>query len=277
MSEDLSGKTILVTGAASGIGRALVLLCARRGARVAALDVDRVGLQALPGDLAGTSGEILPVHCNVVDAGECMAALREVTAKWGDVDVLVNCAGITHRSLFAETSVDVIRRVVEVNFFGSVNCTSAALESVMRRRGVIVAISSVAGFAPLIGRTGYAASKHALHGFFDTLRAELEPSGVRVLLVCPTYTDTPLDGRALAGDGTVLDRKKPIVGKLLTADEVAGAIVRAIGSRRRLLLLSSTAKAAYWVSRLFPRLFARLMVATHRSEFEGGQSRARPT
>jgi NAD(P)-dependent dehydrogenase (short-subunit alcohol dehydrogenase family) len=268
MAESLLQKTVVITGAASGLGRALARRLATDGAYVAGLDRDEAGLQQAAAEQDRIAGELVTVRCNVTDAAECARVMQQVIDRWGGIDVLVNCAGITHRSLLRDTGLDVLRRVMEVNFFGAVNCTRAALPTLTQRRGVIVAVSSVAGFAPLIGRTGYCSSKHALHGFFNTLRTELEEDGVAVLLVCPSYIDTPMDQHALAGDGTLLRQPKVTTGRLLTSDEVVEAMVAAIVQRRRQILLSPTAKRAYWVSRLAPRLYDHLMLRTQRREFD---------
>ncbi|MCX8006445.1 MAG: SDR family oxidoreductase, partial [Burkholderiaceae bacterium] len=173
---------------------------AAAGARVAVLDRDGDAVDRMAGELvAGAGGIALP--CDVTDPAACGEAIAAVAARYGGIDVLVNNAGISHRSAFATTSPGVIRRVMEVNFFGAMHCTQAALPHLVASRGAIVVVSSVAGFAPLIGRTGYAASKHALHGFFASLRTELAPAGVTVTLVCPSFVATGIDRNALGGDG----------------------------------------------------------------------------
>jgi short-subunit dehydrogenase len=184
------------------------------------------------------------------------------------VDVVIANAGISHRSLFEDTSPEVLRRVMEVNFFGSVNLVRACLASVRARGGQLIAISSVAGFAPLVGRTGYAASKHALHGFFDSLRAELAGTGVEVLVVCPAFTDTPLAQNALNGDGHMLGNSgREMAGGAMTPAHVADSILRAAQSRRRLVPISPIAHASLWLSRLAPRVYERLMLAKQGGEF----------
>ena len=146
---------------------------------------------------------------------------------------------------------------MEVNFFGSVHCTAAALPSLRERGGMVVVMSSVAGFAPLWGRTGYAASKHALHGFFDSLRTEVEE--IDVLVVCPSFTDTDMRAAALDGDGEPRGRAAATVGKVLMPDDVARAVVRGTRRRQRELLLSPIARASRWLSWLWPQAYVRLM------------------
>jgi short-subunit dehydrogenase len=183
-----------------------------------------------------------------------------VASAWGGVDVLVNNAGITHLGPFHETEVDVIRRVMEVNFFGSVNCTKAALPSLLERRGQIVVISSVAGFAPLATRTGYAASKHALHGFFESLRAEHRRDGLQVMIVCPSFVETRIGDRALGPDGRPApEEARSGVRAPARPDDVADAIFRGAARSRRLLLVPRHTRFYHAVARFAPSLFERLM------------------
>ncbi len=262
--DSLAGKVVVVTGAASGIGAALARQLAELGARVALLDRDLEGAETLARSCP--PGRALAVACDVCDAAACTAAIDRVVDQWGGIDVLINNAGISHHSPFERTEVSVIRRVMDVNFYGAVHCTDAALPSILSRRGMIVCVSSVAGFAPLVGRTGYAASKHALHGFFDSLRAELAGRGVGVLIVCPSFTRTSIDASAISGTGARLGTGRQAVGRLADPDTVAAAILRATARRKKRLVLSPVAIASLWLSRLTPDLYARVMRATQVSE-----------
>ena len=184
---NFQGNVIVISGAGGGLGRALAERFARDRARLVLLDVDRAGAEQTAGIVGQSGGEGLALACDVTDAGACQAAVRAGVERFGRVDMLVNNAGLSHRSAFARTDPAVIRHVVEVNFFGAVNLTHAALPFLLQSRGAIAAISSVAGFTPLIARTGYAASKHALHGFFGSLRTEVQPQGVDVTIACPSF------------------------------------------------------------------------------------------
>jgi NAD(P)-dependent dehydrogenase (short-subunit alcohol dehydrogenase family) len=264
---EFRGKVVVVTGAAGGLGKALAARFAARGARVALLDRDGVAAEAAA---AGLGAGALGLQCDVSDAGQCASALARAAAALGPVHVLINNAGISHRSAYAATDPAVIRRVMEVNFFGAVNCTRAALADLVRTRGLIVAISSVAGFSPLIARTGYAASKHALHGFFDSLRTELEPLGVRVMLVCPSFIQTGIERNALDGQGLAARHPQAIVGVRASPEAIADRIFQAARHERRLLLPDRVSRASWWVSRLAPKLYARLMVAKLKKEMQPG-------
>jgi short-subunit dehydrogenase len=173
----------------------------------------------------------------------------------------VNNAGITQLGRFADTSLAAIRRVFEVNFFGALHCTQAALPALLERRGLVVVIGSVAGQAPLATRSAYAASKHALHGFFGSLRAEHRGDGLGVLLVDPAFVDTRIGESALGPDGAlaVAEARTGVRGAI-SPEVVAEAVTGAIVARRRHLYVPLRAGALVWLARLAPALYDRLML-----------------
>jgi NAD(P)-dependent dehydrogenase (short-subunit alcohol dehydrogenase family) len=253
---DFSGKVILITGAAGGLGAALCHRFAAAGAHIAAMDLDATRLQDLVATLpAGT----LSIAGNIADPAACQAAIDQTVAHFGALDGLINNAGISHRSLFQDTDPAVIRRVMEVNFFGAMQMTHAALPHLIQTRGMVTAISSVAGYAPLLGRTGYAASKHALHGFFDTLRTEVEALGVGVTLVCPSFIATGIGGAALGGQGGSATSARITAGGESSPDDIAQRIFDDLAQGRTLLLPDRTSRLAWWVRKIAPGFYARTM------------------
>ncbi|HQR24857.1 MAG TPA: SDR family oxidoreductase [Steroidobacteraceae bacterium] len=264
------GAVVLITGAGGGLGRALALRFASAGARIAAMDKDADGLEGLRGELEASGASCLVLAADVTDAAACAAAVERTLTRFGALDVLVNNAGMSHRSGFARTGLDVIQRVMAVNFFGAVNCTKAALPALLASRGLIIAVSSVAGYTPLIARTGYAASKHALHGFFESLRTEVEPAGVGVLMACPSFIATRIDRNAIGGDGLPVRHRQVTVGTPLTAEAAADRIVAAASRGRRQVFVGRTARLAWWLSRFAPRSYERLMARRLRGELESG-------
>ena len=263
-----ANKVAAITGGGGGIGRALGAAFAAEGAAVALLDRDSKAATEAAEEIAGAGCKAVGLPCEVTDHESCRRAVAGVRDALGGLDVLVNNAGISHRSLFAETDLEVLERVVSVNLLGTISMTRAALDTIVESRGQIIGISSVAGFAPLVGRTGYSASKHGLHGFLGSLRTELRNTGVHVMLVCPAYVRTPLERNALTGDGRpVGDQTRAVVGSPMEADDLARAVVRAAASRRRLLLGSRVARAAYLISRVAPGLYERLMLRRQAGEF----------
>lgn len=262
------GGTVLVTGAGGGLGRAIALRFAQAGARIAALDKDAKGIERLQGEIEGLGGQCLALPCDVTDAEACARAVAAAVERFGTLDVLVNNAGMSQRSGFAATELAVMRRVMDVNFYGAVYCTKAALPHLVDARGLVVAVSSVAGYTPLIARTGYAASKHAMHGCFESLRTELAPAGVDVMMVCPSFIATQIDRNALGGDGRPVRHAQVITGGRQSPEVVAERIFAGAEHGRRLLLVGRTARLAWWVSRLSPLLYEKLMARRLRGELE---------
>lgn len=253
-------RVVVITGAAGGIGRALAHRFAEADWRLALLDLDLEGAEALAGELRDNDGDAIAIRCDVTDDDDCRAAIGAVRDHFGRLDVLINNAGRTHISWFEDTDVAVLRRVMEINFFGAVYCTKAALPALVESRGQVVALSSVAGFAPLAGRVGYAASKHAVQGFFGSVRAELAARGVDVLLVCPGFTDTGIGDNALGGDGGRPANARTTTGTPAPPSQVADAIFDGVARRRRLIVLGFDGKVSWWLHRFAPRLYERLMV-----------------
>ena len=259
-------RSVVVTGAAGGIGAVVARRFAEEGARVALLDRDVAGVRARAAELEASGADALALGCDVTSEADCCAALDAVTSRFGGVDVLVNNAGITHLGRFYDTDVDVLRRVMEVNFFGAVNCTKVALPSLLERRGRIVVLSSVAGFAPLASRTGYSASKHALHGFFESLRAEHLQDGLGVTMVCPYFVNTAIGAHALGPDGGLAgEEQRTGVRDAIEPEQVAEAILRGVRRGQDRVLVPRQAVLAWWISRLAPSVYERIMARRVRS------------
>lgn len=255
-------KVVLVTGGCSGIGRALALRFAQAGAHLVILDLDQSALDSLVQHLRERLNvEALGLRCDIADPDAVRRSVSLAIERFGGIDVLVNNAGITHRSLFADTDLAVFKRVMAVNFYGALYCTQAALPSLLARQGQIIVLSSLTGFAPLLYRSAYNASKHALHGLFDTLRMEIDGSGVAVMLACPGFTATDLRKNALVGDGSVIRQPAVVLGAdVASPRDVAEAIYQGALRRKRLLVLSNVNWRARILARFFPRLFEKLLV-----------------
>jgi short-subunit dehydrogenase len=253
-------RSVVITGAGAGIGAALARRFARAGFRVALLDLDAEAAEARKTELEDAGAIALALHCDVTSADACASAMERVIAAWEGIDVLVNNAGITHVGLVRDTDSEVIRRVLDVNFMGAVHCTRAALPSLLARRGQVVAMSSVAGFAPLAARAGYAASKHALHGFFGSLRTEHSRDGLGITLVCPSFVRTGIGERALGTHGQLAgaEARSGVRGEI-EPEAAAKIIFRGVEKRRALVLVGREARLAWWVSRFWPAAYERAM------------------
>lgn len=261
-----SGKVIAVTGAASGIGLAICRRFGRAGAQVALIDLDekRVRFQAKAFQEAGIKAE--PFPCDISREEDCSRTIQSVLDLYGGIDILVNNAGITQRSAFIHTQSAVYHKVMAINFFGALYCTQGAINSLIARKGSIVVTSSHAGYAPLLGRTGYSASKHALHGLFETLRTEVRDLGVHVMMLCPGFTKTNLQDRALGGDGAVTRHPQSKVGREDSPEQVAEKVFKGVIKRKALLVLTPVGKMTYWLSRLAPGLYENIMAKQLKQE-----------
>jgi len=267
MSEHpFKGKVVVVTGAGSGIGAAICRKFAGPGVSVGLLDLDGAAAKEVSDEIAVAGAKTLPLACDVSDRSSCENTIQQVIDRFGGIDILVNNAGITQRGAFADNRISVYRRVMEVNFFGSLYCTKAAIHSLVERRGTIIVMESVAGVTPLIGRTGYCASKHALHGLFTSLRCEIRGSGAHVMIVCPGFVATQLQTRALGADGGIASHPRTMVGRPTTPGQVAEAVYRGTLKRKPMLVLTPMGKIGYWVSRLAPGLYEWLMERQFRGE-----------
>lgn len=263
-------RAVVITGGAGGIGRALGRSFGSKGAKIAIVDLPTSPLAESREELEGAGIEAIALPCDITSTEQVRATMSAVREAFGSIDVLVNNAGIVHRSAFADTRPEVFRRVMEVNVFGALHCTQACLDDLIASRGLIIAVSSIAGLAPLYGRSGYAASKHAMHGLFESLGAEVADKGVGVLMVCPSFVETGLEASTLGGDGTRVARPRSKVGKLGNADDVAEDVLKAAEAGRRRLVLTPVGKTSAVLSRLAPGLYERLMIRSLRSELEEG-------
>jgi NAD(P)-dependent dehydrogenase (short-subunit alcohol dehydrogenase family) len=250
------------------MGRALSLRFGLLGARVGIIDREEEALGRLSQELAERGIANAPVTLDITQEEACGRALDSISAKLGCIYALVNNAGITHRSAFGKTRPEVFRRVMDVNFFGSLSLTRAALPDLIASKGQIIVISSIAGFAPLLGRPGYAASKHALQGFFSSLRPELSPYGITITIACPGFTKTGINRNALDWDGTKTLHPQSTLGKVADPWETAGVIVDGARRNRPLVIHSTVGRITYLMMKTAPWLYERLMARSLRSELE---------
>ena len=252
-------KVVWVTGASSGIGEALARELERRGARLV-LSARRVKrLEALREELDRPERHlVLPL--DLADTDSMPAAVEAALGHAGRIDVMVHNAGISQRSLVVETDLEVDRLLLEVNFFGTVALTKALLPALLEAGGGrFVVVSSLVGKIGTPVRSAYAASKHALHGFFDSLRAELHDRGIRVTLVCPGFIKTELPLHALKGDGTPQGTMDRAQRRGYPVDRCAAKIVRAVERDREEVLIGGKEKYAVYLKRFLPGVFSRLI------------------
>lgn len=253
----MKDKVVIITGASSGIGEALARKFAAGGSSLvlAARRIDR--LTALKEELR--DAEVLVVQADVTDAGDCQNLVNAAVEKFGRIDILINNAGISMRSLFEEVELDVIRRVMDVNFWGTVYCTKFALPHLLQAKGSVVGVISIAGHVGLPGRTGYAASKFAVRGFLDTLRIENLKKGLHVLVAAPGFTASEVRLSALNARGLQQGESPRDEGKMMSAETCADHIYTAVRKRKRELILTFVeGKLTVFLGKFFPALLDRL-------------------
>ncbi|HXW00661.1 MAG TPA: SDR family oxidoreductase [Anaerolineae bacterium] len=244
-----SNKVALVTGGSEGIGKAMVQALLAEGCRVATCGRNPQKLEALQQAHAGQP--LLTVVADVSREDDCRHFIESSINHFGGIDILVNNAGVSMRGLFNDTTVETFRRLMDINFWGALYCTKYALPSILERKGDVVGVSSIAGYRGLPGRGGYSASKYALQGWLESLRTELLHTGVNVMWVCPGFTTSNIRFAALDSEAKPHGDTSMEEGKMMSAEECAGHILKAISKRKRTLVLTFQGKLTVWLNRLF--------------------------
>ncbi|MBA2745555.1 MAG: SDR family oxidoreductase [Flavisolibacter sp.] len=257
MSDHFSNKVVVITGGTDGIGKALVQLFLSKGAKVATCGRNHDKLYALQ-----SSFPSFPLHTIVADVSnenDCRHFIHSTLKAFGGIDILINNAGISMRALLKDVEVDVLRKVMDINFFGAVYCTKFALQSIIERKGTIVGISSIAGYRGLPGRSGYSASKFALQGWLEAIRTELMDDGVNVMWVSPGFTASNIRNAALTEDGSAQGETPLDENKLMTPEACALHIAKAIQNNNRSLVLTFKGKRTVFMNKFFPALADKLV------------------
>lgn len=255
----LHHKVVIITGASSGIGAACAENLAARQCRLvlAARNMDK--LNEVAARCRALGAELITVACDVAKEEDCRNLVTQAVQAFGSIHVLINNAGITMRALFAEVELDVLHRLMDVNFWGTVYCTKYAMPYLLKERGSVVGVSSIAGYKGLPGRTAYSASKFAMHGFLESLRIENLKTGLHVLIACPGYTASNIRNTALDKNGQA-QRESPLdENKLMQPEEVAAYLSKAILQRKDRLVLTTEGKLAVWLNKFFPSWVDRMV------------------
>ncbi|WP_159517989.1 SDR family oxidoreductase [Sunxiuqinia indica] len=253
----MKDKVVIITGASSGIGKALAYEFASRGAVLvlAARRIER--LQQIKEEL--TDSQILTVQADVSNELDCQKIIDQTIEHFGKIDVLINNAGISMRALFSDLEVDVIKKLMDVNFWGTVYCTKSALPYLLKTKGSVVGVISIAGYVGLPARTGYSASKYAIRGFLDALRIENLKNGLHVLVAAPGFTASEVRESALTQDGSSQGKTPRNESKMMTAEECASKIAKAVKKRKRELILTFIeGKFTVFLGKFWPGLLDKL-------------------
>jgi len=249
-------KVVVITGGSGGIGKALIEALIPLGAKVATCGRNYDKLYSLQMRYAGA-----PFHavaCDVSKEQDCKRFIESTIKTFGGIDILINNAGISMRALVKDVDVDVMRRVMDVNFYGAVYCTSFALPSIIERKGSVVGISSIAGYRGLPGRSAYSASKFALQGWLEALRTEVMED-VNVMWVCPGFVTSNIRNTALDQQGEPQKENPMDESKMMSAEECASIVLEAIEKGKRSVVLTFTGKRTVFMNKFFPGLTDRLV------------------
>jgi short-subunit dehydrogenase len=253
-------KVIWITGASSGIGEALTAAFAKEGSMLV-LSARRADELERVKSVSGLNNEnslILPLDLS--DTSRVNDLTQQVIARFGRIDILINNGGISQRALTKDTSLETDRKLMEINFFGTVALTKSVLPFMLKQKsGHIIAMSSIAGKFGFYYRSAYSASKHALHGFFESLRMEIHNDNVKVLIVCPGKIKTNISINAVTGDGGKHNKMDESTEQGLSAAECAKQILNAIETNKEEVFIGGKELRAIWVKRLFPKLFSKMI------------------
>jgi short-subunit dehydrogenase len=257
---DFKNKVIIVTGASSGIGKACAEEFAKRGANLVLAARQYVTLCEITADLEKRYGiKAIAVQTDVSKEEDCKLLIKQALITFSKIDILINNAGLSMRALFNDLDLSVLKNLMDVNFWGTVYCTKYALPEILKTKGSVVGVSSIAGYRGLPGRTGYSSSKFAMNGFMESLRTELLKTGVHVMVACPGFTASNIRVTALAKDGASHGETSMEEGKMMSADTVAQTIADGIVSRKRTLIMTGQGKLTVWLNKLFPALADKLV------------------
>ena len=255
----LQNKVVWITGASSGIGAACAEAFCAEGAKVI-ISARREELLHAVRDRCVAPERVTVCPMDVTDHDRHATLVDSLEASVGPIDVLINNAGVSQRARAEETTLEVDRRIMELNYFAVVSLTKAALPSmVARKTGHLVVVSSVAGYVGTKRRTAYAATKHAVRGYFDSLRAEVAEHGVGVTIVCPGYVQTEISSSAMLGDGGTSGSTDANIARGIPADQAARAILRGVLRGQHEVYVGGKEIAAIYLKRFFPRLLARIV------------------
>jgi dehydrogenase/reductase SDR family member 7B len=255
----MKNKVVIITGGSSGIGKALAERFGEEGSRILITGRNQQGLDITVNELRKRNIDIHGFQADVSNEHDNKAMAEEAVRLFGTIDILINNAGISMRALFSEVDMEVVKKVMDINFYGALYATKYCLPEIKKNKGSIVGISSIAGFLGLPGRTGYSSSKFALNGFLGVLRTELLDTGVHVLTACPGFTASNIRKHALTKNGQEQGESPRIEEKMMTAEECAYHIYRAVVRRKRTLVLTGQGKLAVWLNKWWPSMAERLV------------------
>jgi Short-chain dehydrogenases of various substrate specificities len=252
-------KVVIITGGSSGIGKALAEVFGKNGSKVLITGRNKADLDSTVIELQQKGITIASFVSDVSVEDDNRKMAQAAIQQYGRIDILINNAGISMRAMFEDLDMNVVKKVMDINFYGALYATKACISEIIKTKGSVVGISSIAGYRGLPARAGYSASKFALNGFLEVLRTEMMYKGVHVLTACPGFTSSNIRKRALTKDGSTQGESPRAEEEMMTALECAQHIYNATMKRKNSLILTNQGKIAVWMNKLFPRLADKLV------------------
>jgi short-subunit dehydrogenase len=258
MDNNLIKKVAIITGASSGIGLACARQFASKGYAVVLAARSLEKLAQIELELKKNGNDVLTIQADVCSENDCKKIIEETIKQYNRIDILINNAGISMRALFKDLDLKVIHSLMDTNFWGTVCCTKYALPFILKEKGSIVGVSSIAGFMGLPGRTGYSASKFAMQGFLETIRVEHLKEDLHVMIVAPGFTASNIRNAALNAKGNMQGESPRDENKMMSSEEVALNIYKGVINRKRLIVLTFQGKMAVFLRKFFPGIIDRI-------------------
>lgn len=255
----MKNKVVIITGASSGIGKACAKEFANKGCKLAIAARNKPRLEELANQIDSSGERVLAVQTDITDENACRRLIEQTERKFGAIDVLINNAGISMRASFSEVKTDVLKQLMDVNFWGAVYCTKYAMPHLLKSKGSVVGVSSIAGKKGLPGRVGYSSSKFALEGMLESLRVEYLKRNLHVLTVCPGFTESDIRNKALTHDGNHQKESPRDEKSMMTAEVVASQIFKAVAKRKREIILGRDGKLTVFLNKFIPALLDKMV------------------
>lgn len=262
----MKDRVVVITGGSSGIGEALAKKFAKEGSKVVIGARNLKALERVAGEIKSSGGEISFLPCDVSSESDCKNLILKAVDTFGSIDVLINNAGVSMRAIFEDLDLKVIKRLMDINFWGTVYCSKHALPYLIQNNGSLVGVSSIAGLKGLPGRTGYSASKFAMNGFMETVRIENIKKGLHVLMAFPGFTASNIRNTALAADGSQQGESPRDEDKMMSAEEVANHIYKATLKRKNRIILTTQGKLTFLINKFFPDFLDKMVYKTMAKE-----------
>jgi dehydrogenase/reductase SDR family member 7B len=248
----LKDKVVLITGATSGIGEACALIFGKQGAKIVITGRNEEKLEKTFKKLKQSGIEVLAVLADAASEADNKLMAERAMEEFGRIDILINNAGISMRALFQDLDLNVFKKVIDTNFWGTVYATKYCLPAILESKGTIIGISSINGYRGTPARTAYTASKYAINGFFESLRTEIMNKGVHVMVASPGFTSSNIRNNALTADGKSQGESPRDEAKMMTPEQVAEEILHAALKRKRDLILTTQGKLAVFLNKWIP-------------------------